>query len=286
MTEDQDIHILIAEDNDVSRQMMAGILESHGYKIIHARDGTEAVTAINDDTYDIALALVDVRMSPMGGLEFVKYLITNAIDLPVMIVTGDTASNILMEASALGVKRLIQKPIEPDRLLKNVEQILKRFRNIHVKPIVEAAYKTALSRDELLQKTLDLAEKNVRTHKGGPYAAIIADKEGHILGQGAQGAVSRSDPVAHAEVMAIRHATETLASSDLSGCTLYCSSEPTAVGKALIKSVGIGHVYYGLSHDDVRSLTSRAGVPSHHAVEPSYEQIHKDAALEMFKKMS
>ena len=75
--------------------------------------------------------------------------------------------------------------------------------------------------------------------------------------------------------MAIRRAAERLNQTSLKDCVLYCSSEPTKIGQALVESVGITKVYYGLSHDDVGQV--------HMPASPVYEQLFRDEAVAMFK---
>lgn len=121
--------ILIAEDNDVSRDMMTAILSNAGYHIIPARNGEEAILHVTEiDQTPIDLALVDINMVPKGGFEFVKYMVAHEIKIPSVIITGDDSSDILTESSALGVEQVYQKPIEPERLLQVVVRILERFR--------------------------------------------------------------------------------------------------------------------------------------------------------------
>ena len=274
MSDSNFINILIAEDNDITRAMMAGILEGQGYTIIHATDGNEAIEQIQKN--QIHAALVDINMSPAGGFEFLKYVVVKGLKTPVAVVTGDDSGDILMEASALGVVQVVQKPIQPDRLVQIVKRMLKRS-GINPSPMGIEQHKTNFSPEELMQKAIELAESNARSGKGGPYGAIIANAEGKVLGQGVNGIQSRVDPVAHAEVMAIRQASERLGETTFKDCILYCSSEPTKIGQALIESVGVGKVYYGLSSDDIAQISGRA-----ETMAPQYEQICKDQALEMF----
>ena len=124
MTQEGFINILVAEDNDVSRELMAGILRAQGYRVFGAIDGESAIKVVEDR--DIDLALVDINMSPKGGFEFVKFLVVKGIDTPVVIVTGDDSTNILVDASSLGVVTVLQKPVDPDKLLQVVNRILKR----------------------------------------------------------------------------------------------------------------------------------------------------------------
>ncbi len=285
MSETPFITILIAEDNDVSRQMMAGIVESQGYKSIGAIDGNSAIKVVEEHNVD--LALVDLNMSPKGGFEFVKYLMINSIDLPVIIVTADNSSDLLMEANNLGVKQILQKPFKPEMLIKMMQRILKQ-QGLNPQPLAVTSHETKYSPEELMQYAVDLADRNAQTKRGGPFGAVVADKEGQILGEGVSGITSRVDPTAHAEVMAIRQAAERLGRSDLIDCTLYCSSEPTMMGKALIISVGIPKVCYGLSHEDIKSIREREEAVREEligtATRTEYRQIGHESAMKMFRR--
>ncbi len=271
------ITILIAEDNDISRDLMSRILKMQGYHTVEVSDGGQAIEAINDTPVD--LAMVDLNMEPQGGFEFVQHLVLNNIKIPVVIITADDSSDILMRASELGVNRVLQKPVEPEKLLNITQQTLKRNGHI-LNAIATQTHDIKRTNDQLMQRAIDLAERNAKTRKGGPFGAIIANKEGEILGEGVNGITSRVDPTAHAEIMAIRKAAEKLERSDLSDCVLYCSSQPTMMGQALIQSVGIREVYFGLSHDEINDICIR----EKQTHEPRYEQLGHDDALTMFKR--
>lgn len=76
-----------------------------------------------------------------------------------------------------------------------------------------------------LQKTIELAMENVRTGKGGPFAAIIT-KNNEMIAQGTNTVTTSHDPTAHAEISAIRQACNVLNTFQLEDCILYSSCEP------------------------------------------------------------
>lgn len=284
MSENSFINILIAEDNQVSREMMAKILGSKGFHIWHAQDGDEAIEVIKKEPVD--LAIVDINMAPTGGFEFMKFLVVQGNDVPVVIVTADDSSDLLMEASALGVGRVLQKPVPPQRLIDTVVHILKR-RGLNPDHMGVEVHDTKLSGDDLMKRAIQLAEDNYKKGNGGPYGAVVSNDKGEILGEGVNGIMARSDPTAHAEVMAIRQAAEKLGRSDLKDCVLYLSSEPTMMGKALILSVGIPKVYYGLSHAEIKvARQSEEKVRremQNELPDTIYEQLGHEAAMDMFQ---
>lgn len=285
MNANPNINILIAEDNEISRELMASVLKTQGYNVIPASDGSEAITVIQNSHVD--LALLDLNMEPKGGFEFAKHLILNGISLPVVIVTADDSTDLLSRANEYGITRVLHKPVDPNRLLSLVENVLKRYgHNLNV--IASERINTQLTPEQLMQKAIYLAKRNFMTRKGGPFGAVIANAKGEILGEGSNGITSRVDPTAHAEIMAIRQAAEKLGRSDLSDCVLYCSSEPTMMGQALIISVGITQVYYGLSHSEINEIRTKenkvrdalSGAKQH----TTYTQIEHDVALGMFQE--
>lgn len=268
------ISILIAEDNDISRQLLKSIVETHGYRTFEAIDGQSAADVV--DEHEIDLALVDVNMSPAGGLEFAKHIMAEGLKIPIVLVTADESADLLTYANSLNVAMLMQKPVDPARLIKTIQHILKR-NGINPEPMGVEGHETSFKPEEIMEKVIEMASANVRDNKGGPYAAIVTDQGGKILGRGTNRHAARYDPVAHAEVMAIRQVAEKLGRSDLSDCIVYCSSYPTKIGAALIESVGVRSVYYGVSPED----TGIALKPTEQA---EFKQLCKDQALTLFNK--
>jgi len=115
--------ILVVEDNDFVRMQIASFLKSADYEVIEATEGTTALELMNDD---IAVALVDVRMEPMGGFEFISMLRATDRNLPVILVTGDQNSTLLERANKLGVATVLMKPVKKDRLISMVGRIIDR----------------------------------------------------------------------------------------------------------------------------------------------------------------
>jgi tRNA(Arg) A34 adenosine deaminase TadA len=245
------INILVAEDNDVNRGLLTGIIKTQGYNVLEAGDGSEAIRLARER--DIHVAIIDQMMEPMGGFHFAQYIMANKFDVPMIMVTAHDVSDILLEASRYGITRVLQKPVAPEKILSSINRILAQ-RGLKTTPIATAVHSTKLSRTDLMQRAIELAAANRKSGRGGPFGAVVADAEGHILGEGANGTASRCDPTAHAEVMAIRQAVERTGEADMSGCVLFCSSEPTKISKALISSVGIEKVYYGLTHDEMEAF--------------------------------
>lgn len=278
--------VLIADDSEVSRSTMANALQAAGFQVMQAIDGGSALKVVRD--HPVAVAIIDHFMAPHGGFDFVKRLMIEEIDIPLIMVTSEETSDLLVEINRHKISRYLRKPVDPARLVEAVRRSLREVeklkapRGLALKaPSFGETVAITVSPEEAMRKAIDLACKNVATKHGGPFGAVVTDAAGHVIGEGVNGITSRCDPMAHAEVMAIRQATEKLGRTDLEGCILYCTSEPTSIGRALIESVGIGKVYYGLSHEDVSQIRSPRLHPP-----VIYERLGQDKAQEIFQSWS
>ncbi len=72
---------------------------------------------------------------------------------------------------------------------------------------------------------IEMAVDNVRSGRGGPFAALVV-KDGGLIASGVNLVTSANDPTAHAEMVAIREACRVLGHFQLTGCEIYATSEP------------------------------------------------------------
>ena len=96
---------------------------------------------------------------------------------------------------------------------------------------------------DLMRRAIALALENIRSARGGPFAALIA-KDGRILAEAANSVTSTNDPTAHAEINAIRAACRALGSFELCGCDLYTTCEPCPMCLGAIYWARPGRVFY------------------------------------------
>lgn len=107
-------------------------------------------------------------------------------------------------------------------------------------------------KEELMQKAIELSEKNI-ADGGGPFGAVIA-KDGKIVATGVNRVTAQHDPTAHAEVSAIREACGKLQTFDLSGCEIYSSCEPCPMCLAAIYWAHIDKLYFGNDKHDAKEI--------------------------------
>lgn len=111
--------------------------------------------------------------------------------------------------------------------------------------------------EEIFKIALDEAKKGVELGDGGPFGAVIVDKEGNIISSAHNMVLGKNDPTAHAEVTAIRKACEVKHTHDLSNCTIYSSCEPCPMCLSAIIWSNIKHVYYSSTRTDAENIGFR-----------------------------
>ena len=90
-----------------------------------------------------------------------------------------------------------------------------------------------------------LAEANKAWAQGEVPVGAVVVKDGQIVGRGFNQPITRHDPSAHAEIMALRDAAKNLGNYRLVDCTLYVSVEPCAMCAGAIFHARIARVVYG-----------------------------------------
>lgn len=105
---------------------------------------------------------------------------------------------------------------------------------------------------KFMKLAINEARINLKIFRGGPFGACIV-KKGKILAV-SRNTVLKKDPTSHAEINAIRIASNKLRSYDLSGCVIYSTTEPCPMCFSAIHWAKIGKIIYGTSISDVKKL--------------------------------
>jgi signal transduction histidine kinase/ActR/RegA family two-component response regulator len=120
--------ILLAEDEEMVRNLTCRILRNAGYTVLTANDGAEAVTVFQQNHSQIHLALLDVVMPRMGGWAASKELRELRPDLPIIFASGYNPEQ-AQPGFTLGENTvLLGKPFAPANLLRCIREALDRSR--------------------------------------------------------------------------------------------------------------------------------------------------------------
>ena len=115
--------ILIADDDDWVRRLLGMTLPGDEFEIVEARDGNEAL-AIATGTRPLDLVLLDWRMPGASGEDVLRALKGARPEVPVIVLTGETAPSYRRVAETLGVDEFLTKPFSPLQLLDAVERLI------------------------------------------------------------------------------------------------------------------------------------------------------------------
>ncbi|HUK52935.1 MAG TPA: response regulator [Candidatus Binatia bacterium] len=110
--------ILIVDDDRLTRLLLSSILEGGGHAVAAAADGAEALRLAGERRFD--LALLDIWMPGMNGLEVLERLRGLPAAPRVVILTSDETPETLFEAVRRQASRYLTKPVEAERLLRVV----------------------------------------------------------------------------------------------------------------------------------------------------------------------
>ncbi|MCU1289665.1 MAG: guanine deaminase [Acidobacteria bacterium] len=106
---------------------------------------------------------------------------------------------------------------------------------------------------EFMRRAIALAQNGIERNDGGPFGAIVV-KNGEIVAEGNNRVTSTNDPTAHAEVVAIRNACESLGTFQLDDCTIYTSCEPCPMCLGAIYWARPKQVFYACTREDAAEI--------------------------------
>src|SRR5262245_46693676 len=102
------IRILVAEDEENLAQLLCAFLRQRGHHVVCVGDGRSALQAIRDEAFDVAL--IDINMPEMDGLETLRHLRGEADPPQVIIITGNGTVENAITAMKLGAYDYMAKP--------------------------------------------------------------------------------------------------------------------------------------------------------------------------------
>ena len=135
------------------------------------------------------------------------------------------------------------------------------------------------------------ARKTMNDNVGGPFGAVITDKNDNVIAVSSNTVLGSCDPTAHAEINAIRKAGQVLGTHDLSGCKIYATGYPCPMCLSAIIWANIKEVYYGTDLIDAEKIGFRDDFiyeyfKGNNKDVLNIKQLERDKCLELFKEYS
>lgn len=120
--------ILIVDDSEINRAVLENIFASK-YEVIEAENGKEALDILIEHETKICAVLLDVIMPVMNGIEVLEKMNLLGItgQIPVFLITADTANETLRKAYRLGVMDVVEKPVIPYVVERRIGSVIELF---------------------------------------------------------------------------------------------------------------------------------------------------------------
>ena len=138
-------HILVIDDEEKMRHLLAIMLERHGHRVERAKDGAEGYEKIKESPFDMVIA--DIKMPRMSGTELLEKLNAESFSCPMVFITAFATVDSAVSAMRLGAADYITKPFDEDRIQLTVERTLQLSR-------------VMAENRELKQKLINFTEKD------------------------------------------------------------------------------------------------------------------------------
>jgi len=116
--------LLVADDEEVVRSMAGRILEQAGFDVLSAVDGRQAVEIFREHAPRISAVLLDLTMPHLGGEEALRAIREIRPDVPVVLTSGYSESDIAPRFEGVRLEGFLQKPFRPPQLLERMQGAL------------------------------------------------------------------------------------------------------------------------------------------------------------------
>lgn len=159
--------ILVAEDDQPQRSILARILESEGYEVDQAANGREALALSSEREYD--LVLMDLKMPDTQGLSLLESLLKLEKPASIVIMTAFGTVETAVKALKLGAYDYLSKPLDKDELLLTAKRVIERKRllsdNLRLREEVAEKFRPAniVGRSKKMLAIFEIVEKVSRS---------------------------------------------------------------------------------------------------------------------------
>lgn len=120
-------HILVVDDDEIIRELFRKTLELSNYRVITAENGLEALKLVKRWSFD--LIFLDLKMSGMDGVETFRQIRQIDSSVPVVIITGYPASELMEKALEQAPFGVIKKPFTPADILRSTDTFFRFVRS-------------------------------------------------------------------------------------------------------------------------------------------------------------
>lgn len=111
--------ILVVDDEEAMRETLGDILTELGHEVVVARDGREAISLVDENVIDVAL--IDVRMPGLDGVETFLRITARHPGFPAYLITGHATTEQVSKAKDGGILGVMHKPLDIHLLVATLD---------------------------------------------------------------------------------------------------------------------------------------------------------------------
>ena len=148
--------ILVVDDDESIRKVLATILEDNGYAVDTAKNGEEAIKKSRLKFYNVAL--IDIRLPDIEGIELLTKMRNTTPKMRKIIITGYPALQNAIDALNKGADAYIVKPFDMDKVIQTIKEQLKQQKE-------EKKYNQEKVTEFIETRVKELEEEKTMAHK-------------------------------------------------------------------------------------------------------------------------
>lgn len=116
--------IMTVDDSASIRRLLSFVLKQHGYEVVEAVNGAEALEKLKQEKID--MLITDINMPEIDGISLIKMVRDNSLYrfIPIIILTTESQTGKKEEAKAAGATGWIIKPFRPDQLVSAIKKVM------------------------------------------------------------------------------------------------------------------------------------------------------------------
>jgi two-component system, OmpR family, phosphate regulon response regulator OmpR len=205
-------HVLLVDDDQRIRELLAGYLHNHGFRVSSAGDTASARSAMRGLSFDVLI--LDVMLPDGSGIDLARELRRES-KVPILMLTALAEKEDRVAGLEAGVDDYIPKPFEPRELLLRLNNILRRYDpkestrdEVRMGPIVFQISRGELKRGDVSIKLTERERELLRQFAVRPGVAI-ARHELIATSTGADGDVTASERAVDVQINRLRRKIET-----------------------------------------------------------------------------
>jgi CheY-like chemotaxis protein len=118
--------ILIVDDSRVMRRIISGAAQVMGLEVLEAENGRKALDVLAENYADIGIITLDIAMPEMNGIDCLEKMKSDDrfVHIPVIMVSAESESSMLLRAVRLGAKHYVTKPFTPEDITTRLMEFI------------------------------------------------------------------------------------------------------------------------------------------------------------------